>query len=396
MTVRIDMLPAAHGDCLWIEWFDEGVARRMLIDGGPAFTYPLLLERIMQLPREHRVFELLVITHIDADHIDGIVRLLLDAQSLGVRFERVWFNSRKHLDRLPDRIDDDLGVVGGEYVQLLLDELEASVGTPIWNVGLPNGVIRCDAGERLPTLDLPGGLILTVLSPDLERLRDLDTHWAVELKRLEVDTGRPSELRTRLEGQARLRPLTDELGGSSEDTDDDRMPYEPLPDERFVPLPDELGGTDADHPTFGSDASKANGSSIALLAEWDDGPTALFAGDAFAGVLEASVRRLLDERCRSQLDLDVFKVPHHGSAANLTAEFLGLLRCRAYMISTNGTQFGHPHRRAVELLVESHRHRARPRLIFSHWCETTSRFSAGLICGVKCNVHYPQGAGLTM
>ena len=401
MTVHIDMLPAAHGDCLWIEWDDDGTARRMLVDGGPSFTYPRLLERIVQLPREHRVFELLVITHIDADHIDGIVRLLLDADALGVRFERVWFNSRRHLDRLPHRIADDLGAVAGEYVQLLLEELETRTGRSIWNVGfdvdVPDGVIRCDPADGgWLTATLPGGLTLTVLSPDLDRLHRLDDHWAAELKRLDVDTGTAAALHARLDLDRRLRPLADELGGSSPSPDDDRMPFEELPDDRFVPLTDELGGSSGADMAFGSDTSIANGSSIALLAEWDDGPAALLAGDAFAGVLEASVRRLLADRGETALDLDVFKVPHHGSAANITEELLGLLRCRAYMVSTNGTQFGHPHATAMELLVTKHRHRARPRIIFNHHCATTAPYAAELLGGEACRVHYPAGTGLTL
>jgi len=33
--IHIEALPADDGDCLWIEWLDEGGAtHRMLIDGG--------------------------------------------------------------------------------------------------------------------------------------------------------------------------------------------------------------------------------------------------------------------------------------------------------------------------------------------------------------------------
>jgi hypothetical protein len=32
---RITMLPALHGDCLWIEYGEEGDTHHVLIDGGP-------------------------------------------------------------------------------------------------------------------------------------------------------------------------------------------------------------------------------------------------------------------------------------------------------------------------------------------------------------------------
>ncbi len=78
---RIEMLPAAHGDCLWIEYGSGREIHRILIDGGPAHAYPALRERILHLPADERHFDLLVITHIDADHIEGIIRLLLDAEA---------------------------------------------------------------------------------------------------------------------------------------------------------------------------------------------------------------------------------------------------------------------------------------------------------------------------
>ena len=74
--LSIEMLPARHGDCLWIE-YAEGVSdrtRRILVDGGPGFAYGALRARIEQLPLAEREFELVVVTHIDADHIEGIIR----------------------------------------------------------------------------------------------------------------------------------------------------------------------------------------------------------------------------------------------------------------------------------------------------------------------------------
>ena len=93
---RIEMLPAAHGDCLWIEYGRGPQARRILIDGGPAHTYPALRERILHLPTDQRRFELLVVTHIDSDHIGGMVKLLADS-SFDLKISDAWFNGHKHL-----------------------------------------------------------------------------------------------------------------------------------------------------------------------------------------------------------------------------------------------------------------------------------------------------------
>ena len=47
---RIEMLPALHGDCLFVEYGDAARTRRMLIDGGPIATYKHLEARLDALP----------------------------------------------------------------------------------------------------------------------------------------------------------------------------------------------------------------------------------------------------------------------------------------------------------------------------------------------------------
>jgi hypothetical protein len=137
------------------------------------------------------------------------------------------------------------------------------------------------------------------------------------------------------------------------------------------------GGEPGAEAPFGGDTSRANGSSIALLLEYpEDRPKLRFllAGDAWAGVLAASVDTLLpdpDER----LSLTGFKLPHHGSVANLSPELLARLDCKHYLISTSGAVFRHPHARAVELLLEAHEGRAKPRLHFNYLSTTTAAWS---------------------
>ena len=102
---------------------------------------------------------------------------------------------------------------------------------------------------------------------------------------------------------------------------------------------------------FRSDAAVPNGTSIAFLAEYG-GAAALFAADAHAPVLVASIKRLLRDRGLDRLAVDVFKVSHHGSQNNVSAELLALLDCRRYLLSSNGDYFCHPDREAVGRIVK--------------------------------------------
>jgi hypothetical protein len=77
----------------------------------------------------------------------------------------------------------------------------------------------------------------------------------------------------------------------------------------------------------------------------------LLTGDAHAGVLERGVRRLLEERDRATLDVDLFKVAHHGSRHNLNRELVDLVAAERWLFSSNGRIFKHPSPVAVSRLV---------------------------------------------
>ena len=355
---------------------------RILIDGGPGHCYPALRERILHLAPDNRRFDLLVVTHIDADHIEGIVRLLQDAEALRCEFDRIWFNGREQLDAVPDAAGLGLGAAQGEYLGLLIRDYESRTGRSVWNVGLPMPYAAFDpAADALPVVTLPGDCRLTLLSPDPERLLDLKDRWGKELRAAGIDPDDEDALRERLANNNQLQPLGDVLGDEPEELGEGRFEL-PDPDDRDLPdaFGDVLGdgdgepGGDAD---FGGDGSIANGSSIAVLLEYpaaDPEVRALLSGDAWPEVLERSLAKLQGDSDR-RLALDLFKLPHHGSVANVTASLLARLSCKHYLISTSGARFRHPHSRAVELLLTEHKHRARPRLHFNYLTSTTQPWS---------------------
>ncbi len=355
---------------------------RILIDGGPGHTYPALCERILHLPADERIFELLVITHIDADHIEGVVRLLQDAEALNCTFNRIWFNGREQLNQVPDPAGEPLGALQGEMLGMLIADYEAWLGREVWNLDLPDRQAVIDRGRgELPVTTLAGDCRLTLLSPDQERLLELKDNWADELRKAGVTSGDTQTLRAKLEASRNLRPLGDVLGGEEEEPEEDRFEL-PADDDSDLAetLGDVLGGDGgepgADAP-FGGDTSKANGSSIALLLEYPkDRPQARFllAGDAWPSVLTASIDTLVPDPDK-RLSLTGFKLPHHGSVANISPELLARLSCKHYLVSTSGAVFRHPHARAVDLLLESHQARGKPRLHFNYLTSTTAAWS---------------------
>ena len=91
--IKITMLPARAGDCLLIEFIKEDY--RILIDGGYADTYDKYLrQKLVSLAEQGKKINLMVITHIDADHIGGILAFLKENGSANestiIQVDEVW------------------------------------------------------------------------------------------------------------------------------------------------------------------------------------------------------------------------------------------------------------------------------------------------------------------
>ena len=122
---------------------------------------------------------------------------------------------------------------------------------------------------------------------------------------------------------------------------------------------------------FVSDRSRANGSTIAVLAEYD-GSSCVLAGDAFAPILARSLNRLAAERGEPRLAVSAFKLPHHGSRRNVSVDLLGAVACPLYLFSTDGSVFGHPDPEAVARVI---RHGGpQPTLCFNYRSEFNQRW----------------------
>jgi beta-lactamase superfamily II metal-dependent hydrolase len=94
---NIHMLPASEGDCFLVEWGPAQRPQRILIDGGRSRTYKKHLAPMLKdLPEQQKRLRLLVVTHVDRDHIEGILELVKD-RNLSLSVEEVWFNNYNDL-----------------------------------------------------------------------------------------------------------------------------------------------------------------------------------------------------------------------------------------------------------------------------------------------------------
>ncbi|MEX0682104.1 MAG: hypothetical protein WD472_01435, partial [Dehalococcoidia bacterium] len=134
------------------------------MDGGTLATAARLRERIEALPPEQRVFELLVVTHIDGDHIDGALSFLTSPPPEGLQILDIWFNGWKHL---PQTLEP-LGPVAGEKLTRWIRASGVA-----WNDAFNDGAVVVGDDSPLPEKRLPGGMCLTVLSPGVEQLARL-------------------------------------------------------------------------------------------------------------------------------------------------------------------------------------------------------------------------------
>jgi Metallo-beta-lactamase superfamily len=183
----ITMLPASQGDCLWVEYGSQERPHRILIDCGTSPTYQRHLKRRLAELRPHPYVDLLIVTHIDTDHIGGVLKLL-DAPPQGLQVGQVWFNAWRHVAH--DSLDI-MGPVDGEILSCQLDKLQWN-----WNSSFRSkdrSARLPQLGRRLPSYQLPGGMKLTVVSPGIEQLRILRNTWQTVVEAGGLAPGIPSQ-----------------------------------------------------------------------------------------------------------------------------------------------------------------------------------------------------------
>jgi beta-lactamase superfamily II metal-dependent hydrolase len=289
-TLTINALLAGNGDCLLINYnSQEHGTVNILIDGGngKALYQDHLQKVVEEIIKGEQLINLVIITHLDQDHIKGIIYLtrdIQDAQS-SIKKESIgqyWFNSafsEKVYRKAPEQFD----ISAKEMKEL--EEFLHNEPDHRWNIKEKIAV---------PMVKNILGAAITILSPNEEMLRLFSDEYA------DLDVGATGN----------------DYGYSIKELYDSEQ-------NRFDKGDEDL------------DIKLENATSIAFLFD-HAGKSLLHMGDAIPAVIDAAIAQLLTERKISRLKVDVVKLSHHASRKSISFKFLDMVSTSKYIICANG------------------------------------------------------------
>lgn len=342
MTFVFEALPAHKGDALLIHFGTRSKPGLVVIDGGPEGTYvPHLKPRLESLRSERRLqsgaalpIDLLIVSHVDDDHIFGVLEMtreMIEAAdshaAAPYRIDNIWHNT----------FDDILGSKP--------EELEAAI-TAQFGMSAASAVTGALQGLR-PDISLDAAKVLASIEQG-RRLRD-------DISRLSLTLNDP------FGGLVMLRPgaePTIRLGTGANQLDirvigPSRTRLEALQKKHDEYLRQKGLGRDSKEAALAAfvDRSPTNLSSIVMQVT-AKGRTLLLTGDARDKYILEGLREcgLLEEE--GVYEVDVLKVPHHGSDRNVTDAFFSQVIADHYVFSGNG-EHGNPERETLQMLEQA-------------------------------------------
>lgn len=360
--IIIRSIPATAGDCFIIEFIKEDYC--ILVDGGYGDTYYKYLKKdLLELASRGMHINLLIITHIDSDHIGGIQALLkengLASHPNIICIDEVWYNAfphmysgEKHKQPIPyttkeilrgylvahnEKLDQrngqkDISVSQGKtVVKLLLDNGYN------WNTMWSGSAVCVKNGVHI---QLKEKIQCTLLNPGEKELQDLAKFWVSKLK----STIKNFEV---CDDDLYSEAFESYLMNSSHEHENVRkdIAFENATDGQSVDWEKWIDAWSGQ-----VDDSRTNRSSIAFMLEYE-GIKMVFPGDA--------PTQLFQDRLPEEID--VVKLPHHGSEKNISAEFIRDTKVSNYILSTDGKQHGHPSKQVIANIL--YRAPGEPKLI---------------------------------
>lgn len=323
--MRIINLPALNGDCILVEF---QTSHYILIDGGYVDTYEnYLLPTLKEIESQGGKLDVVVVTHIDSDHISGIIRLLED---MPIGIGEIWYNAYRHIQSMAVTTEDKETFVHRSICKESQSEeskpISAKQGCTLSALIAKNG-IPWNTPAKGYTIMAPmtfplGDAIIHVISPNNENIEALESFWK---KRLIKDGLLHKAHSEEYWDDAYEFSLSKEMPGFHFHEKKVSKSYD------LIKLCKEA---------YEPDGSSSNGSSISFVLE-TKGKRILFLGDSHSETVAASLRTLYGEE-KAPYIFDVVKLSHHGSYNNNSPELFNLIVSDKWLVSTNGDKYNHP------------------------------------------------------
>ncbi|MEM6343567.1 MAG: MBL fold metallo-hydrolase [Bacteroidota bacterium] len=301
--IHLFVLPAHNGDAFLLEYLGiDQQFHRIWIDGGLVRSYMEKGRPVLQsLIQQDAKIDLMIVTHIDQDHIGGVLAFVNDSNLSKDFVERFWFNSglliASQFDHEPDRRRD----VGFQTIGFQTRSLNQGIKLEEF---LLKSKRWHDKPIQNPHEEEIAGAKLTVLSPNEENLMKLDREWEAE----EASKSRS------------------------------------VPDTDFGESIEKLAAKEEEE-----DYSIANGSSIAFIFSLKN-KRILFLGDAHPSDIVQALKKLGYSK-KKKLKVSYVKLSHHASKRSVSYALLELIDCQNYIISTDGSRHGLPNKEALARVV---------------------------------------------
>jgi hypothetical protein len=321
VIMEINILRANNGDCIHICFQGtDGKEKNILLDGGKKQTYIFLNEKkkkedgplkllIENFKTAGKIFDLVILTHIDEDHIGGFINWLESDTYAFEMIGEVWFNSGRTIREWLEK--------GSKVPEIVLDLSASNLTSVPQGVQFEDYLLKHNLWKQellvAPKVMEFSGLKFTLLSPDKPRLEDLLKLWKAE---------RPDSL-------------------TSKKNDHD-IPLKVLHEANMT----------VDEEKWKEDDAVPNGSSLAFILSHQN-KDFLFLGDAFPSVVVKTLEDL-EYSAENPLDVKIVKVAHHGAESNTSVKLFQMLKSEDFIISTNSKQDNHPHKQLLARLIHCH------------------------------------------
>lgn len=315
--MKIKFLKAFNGDSIWISFLDgKGLPKNILIDGGTSTTYSYkdkndgkikagdLKTLIESLKAKNEKLDLIILTHIDDDHIDGFLKWFSKDETAIQSIKEIWFNSGRTIKRYLNDTEAEINPVRFKEQTTLTSvkqgvDFENYIHTKeVWDerVIKQGGIIDWN------------GISFLILSPSEEKLEKLLKEWKKKTPESLIDTSRKDDYKKTLKKHI-------------------------------------------EEDTFEEDKDVYNGSSIAFILKNDD-KNYMFLGDSHPSEIVTALKNLGYNK-DNKLKVELFKISHHGSQKNTSTELLNLIETDNYVVSTNGDLHNHPDKATIARIVTS-------------------------------------------